>query len=208
MAVTPKKRRPGGGRKATLHKVSTFSTRITAETRGALEAEATRSGLSISQLAEKLLDAGLKGRRYRSDVSSPVRALALVIENIDQESKSSSAEGRDCEWHNDPTIFETFRIAIGKMLEKLRPPGKIDASLDGPLIGRSPEEQAEAIFRRVWSGLLAAQPLTPRQVSELLEQRGWSRRSQEATAAWLDGMYSAVDVRETLGIKPERSQEK
>jgi hypothetical protein len=206
--VTPKKRRPGGGRKATLHKVSTFSTRITAETREALEAAATKSGISISQLAEKLLAEGLQGRRYRNDVGSPVRALALVIENLDQESKSSAADGTPCEWHTDPTIFETFRIAIGKLLERLRPPGDIDTSVGGPLIGRSPEEQAEAIIRRVWSGLLSAEPLTPKQVSELLDQRGWSRPSQEATAAWLAGLSSAVEVRKALNIKPDRESGK
>jgi hypothetical protein len=206
--VTPKKRRPGGGRKATLHKISTFSTRITAETRGALEAEAAKSGISISQLAAKLLDDGLKDRRDRNLVSNPVRALALLIENIEQESRSRAADGTDCEWRTDPTMFETFRIAISKLLEKLRPPGDIDTSKDGPLIGRSPEEQAEFIIRRVWADLLSAAPLTAKQIADLLDHRGWSALSREATAAWVVGTYSAVDVRNALNIKPDRRQEK
>jgi hypothetical protein len=206
--MTPRKRRPGGGRKSTLHKVSTFSTRITAETREALEAEAVKSGISISQLAEKLLDDGLKDRRYRDFVSSPVRALALIIENIEQETKSDAADGRTCEWNSDPTVFEVFRLAIAKLLEKLQPPGDIDTSIEGPLIGRTPEERAEATFRRVWSSLLSAEPITQKQVSELIDQRGWRPLPRQAVAAISLGSYSAESVRKALNIKGKQESEK
>ena len=153
-------------------------------------------------MAETLLNEALEERRYR-EISNPVRALASLIENIDQESKSRTADGTDCEWHTDPTIFETFRLALSKLLEKLRPPGDIDTSLDGPLIGRSPEEQAEFIIRRVWADLLSAEPLTLKQESELLAHRG-SAPSQKATGAWLIGLSSAVQVREALNIQSKR----
>ena len=202
-----RKRRPGGGRKpSSPHGAGApLSVRIDPETRAALEAEAARSDKKLSTVVVKLIEDGIEHRRYRR-IGSPVRALAQVMENIDQESKSNSADGKVCEWHTDPTIFETFRIAVDKALEKLRPPGEIDSSMDGPLIGRSPEEHAEAIFRRVWAGLLAAEPLTEKQASELLAQRGWSRHSREATAAWLSGLYSAVQVREALNIKPDTNR--
>ena len=57
----PRKRAPGGGRKPAgpiSGKLSIFSTRITHETRVALEAEAGMTGQSISQVAEQLINLG------------------------------------------------------------------------------------------------------------------------------------------------------
>ena len=56
--VKARKRGPGGGRKPKgdiTGKGERFSTRITAETREALDREAADSGQSVSQVAERLL---------------------------------------------------------------------------------------------------------------------------------------------------------
>lgn len=157
IAVTsaPRKRRPGGGRKPTVKAIATFSTRISAETRGLLEAEAKNSGVNISRLAETLISEGLRARRDR-DINDPERALAVIVQAIARQSRSNTEDGWVCEWHNDPTIFETFKIAVEKILDRLRPPGEIDTSIEGPLIGRTPEQQAESISRGLWNDVATA----------------------------------------------------
>jgi hypothetical protein len=211
-----RKRRPGGGRKPspTARTGAALSIRIRPETRGALEAEAAKSGKKISRVAEKLLEEGLQERSYRDSVSDPVRALAILIEDLENMSRARRADGGACEWSSDPTIFETFRIAISKLLEKLRPPGDIDTSADGPLIGRSPEQQAEAIFRAVWSNLQGAEPFMPSQAAAFFKQL--AAREQLAGGGPTYGELAQLsqlanrlaDVRKALNIKPDRSQEK
>src|SRR5258708_29058477 len=200
MAAAPKKRRPGGGRKPSVQAIATFSTRISAETRGLLEAEAEKSGISISRLAEVLLSDGLRGRQY-SEIDDAVRALAFAIQSIAIQSWSSAADGRRCDWITDPSIFETFKIAIIKFLDHLRPPGEIDTSIEGPLIGRSPEQQAEAIVRELWNGLQDATALSPAQVEADWQERHGRPLAKKAAAAVSLRTYSWADVRKAL-IKP------
>src|SRR4051794_39991246 len=60
-------------------KTAVFSTRITAETRAMLEREATVSQQSISQLAERILRAGLAARHEREQGGSS-KALGYLVE--------------------------------------------------------------------------------------------------------------------------------
>lgn len=197
MTSAPRKRRPGGGRKPTVKAIATFSTRISAETRGLLEAEAKNSGVNISRLAEILLSEGLRARRYR-DIDDPVRALAFIVQAIAHQSRSNTEDGRVCEWHNDPTIFETFKIAVDKILDRLRPPGEIDTSIEGPLISRTPEQQAEAISRGLWNGLLSATAHSPAEVDALMRERHGRPLPDAAIAAMSLGSYTWANVRKAL----------
>jgi hypothetical protein len=201
--ASKKRRRPGGGRKATVNAIAPLSIRISPETRGALDAEAAVSGKNISRLAEALLSDGLRERRRR-EISDPVRALAFLIEGVALLSKSNAENGAICEWNTNPAVFETFRIAVDKLFERLRPPGEIDTSISGPLIGRSPEQQAEAIFRQIWAGLHSADALSLTQIDKLVADRGWRAMPKEAVAALSSGSYSAAAARKDLNIKMER----
>jgi hypothetical protein len=140
-----RKRQPGGGRKPQGNirgKVETFSTRITAETREALEREAAASGPSISQVAERLLMLGL-GEKRRRGANRPLRALCYVIEQIalgagsgrwenphqsDPALRAIVAEQMD-EWRTDPFRYRAFKIAVGMLLDALGPKGDIKSPL-------------------------------------------------------------------------------
>src|SRR3954469_12934705 len=93
----PRRRAPGAGRKPKGEfkgKTSTFSPRITAETRRALNDSARRSNRSVSQEAERLLRAGLQkpsGERHNRALAL---AIALFAANIEQDA------GRT--WQADP----------------------------------------------------------------------------------------------------------
>jgi hypothetical protein len=204
---TTRKRRPGGGRKPGGDAGSALSIRISADTRGALEAEAANAGQYISRLAETLLGEGLKARRYR-DIPSAVRALALVIQSAAYLTKSSLDDGTVCEWNTDPSVFEAFRLVTDKLIERLRPVGEIDTSIDGPLIGRSPEQQAEAVFRQIWSGLQSAEAISMKEIIDLNNQRGGRPIPAETVAAMSLGSYTWADVRNALNIATDKGKTK
>jgi hypothetical protein len=205
-----RKRKPGGGRKPIYGKTSTFSTRITAETRGALEAEAAeaRPRQSISQAAERLLRLGLEVKRNR-ELDDPVRALGYVIRTIAEFCKSTTKDGRDCDWRNDPAVFEAFRFALGTFLERLRPPGKIDTSAEGPLVGRSPEQHGEAAFRLIWNFLQTR--IEPRSRSEIeasvahIDSAFTVEAITAISAGAAAGEYAMLNVQRALGIKFEET---
>jgi hypothetical protein len=76
-----KKRAPGGGRKPQgriTGKSAAFTTRITPETRKALE-DACGPGKSLSQVAEEMLRAGLMARERADD---PARAICYLIAEL------------------------------------------------------------------------------------------------------------------------------
>src|SRR5215467_1967926 len=80
----PRRRAPGAGRKPAgpiAGKLSNFSTRITNETRLALEAQAGASGQSISQIAEQMIRLGL-GTVAERERSNPTQALAFFIAEL------------------------------------------------------------------------------------------------------------------------------
>lgn len=203
-----RKRKPGAGRKPAgpiAGKRSTFSTRITAETRGALEAEAAIAGQSISQLTERLLLLALELKRDR-DFDDPVRALGYLIGHIAEFCRSTAEDGRDCEWYSDPSVFETFRLALGKLLEQLRPPGEIDNSVEGPLVGSTPEHMAEYAFRAVWKSLQAPiEPLSPSKIEAELMRRGRPLPA-EAIAAMSRTLFAKGNVQRALNIKVEETK--
>src|SRR5215470_5538220 len=93
-AERPLKRASGGGRKpqgGLTGKVETFTTRITAETKFALEQAAAQSGRSVSSEAEHRLRNSLhkpSGAMASHNVAL-AHAIALLAERIERETKGN-----------------------------------------------------------------------------------------------------------------------
>src|SRR5262245_39915466 len=82
-----RKRAAGGGRKPKGHikgKFATFSTRITPETRAALEREAARNGRSLSQESELRLQETLVGwgPDHINSLAQLVRLVTQAVETV------------------------------------------------------------------------------------------------------------------------------
>jgi hypothetical protein len=82
-----RKRAPGAGRKPRGEfkgKSATLTTRITPETRAAMESAAQKSGRSLSQEVERrLIDSVRNERNRRSDVRALNEAIAIVAEKVE-----------------------------------------------------------------------------------------------------------------------------
>jgi hypothetical protein len=50
----------------------------------------------------------------------PVQALSYLIGAVADLCRSTTEDGRRCEWNSDPTMFEAFRLALALLLERLR----------------------------------------------------------------------------------------
>jgi hypothetical protein len=131
-----KKRAPGGGRKPAgdIHgKRAWFSTRITTETRAALEAEATACGKSVSQVAEALLIEAIATRREVS-LSDPLEAFAYLVAQLEE----VTCHGLDRDWRTDPFMFRAFKLAIGKFMDGIAPAGEVRSPIEGaPLLAKT-----------------------------------------------------------------------
>jgi hypothetical protein len=106
-----RKRAPGAGRPPRgeiRNKNATLTTRITVETRQALEAAAKRHRRSISQEAEVALRAYLK----RPEGEARNRALALVVNNLAENIEKQTGAG----WRRDAFTGEALRSAINAIL--------------------------------------------------------------------------------------------
>src|SRR5215831_974877 len=120
----PRKRAPGAGRKPKgefAGKLANFSTRIQLETRRALEAEAAATGLSISQLAEKLLKTGLAERR-QGEKDRKIRALCFLITQLAHHivgvhaiNDEKKYERPLYDWRSIPFFYRAFKIAVGQL---------------------------------------------------------------------------------------------
>src|SRR5262245_11068858 len=126
------KRKPGAGRKPRggfKGKSVTFTTRITPETRAALERLAQKSGRSLSQEAEHLLDLSIRRKREHArkrHVRSLAEAVALVTEWVEG--------ATDKRWLDDTFTGDALRHAIEFLVfhfaphEALEVPAKVEAA--------------------------------------------------------------------------------
>jgi hypothetical protein len=136
ITMAKRKRALGGGRKPSgdIHgKRAWFSTRITNETRQALENEAVASGKSISQIAEALLIEAIAIRREVS-LNDPMQALAYVISQL----ADVTCYGLDRDWRTDPFMFEALKLAISKFMDGITPVGEMRSPIDDePLLAKT-----------------------------------------------------------------------
>jgi hypothetical protein len=170
----PRKRAPGAGRPPAgpiSGKLSNFSTRITHETRVALEAEAGRTGQSISQVAERMISLGLTTKRER-EKSSPTQALSFMIAELAEESNDEARiHGKKFRWHTDRLVFDALANAIGFLLGYLRKTMTLTDEFSHYLregkgvpdyvraIVESPEIWAKHIFFDLWAEVMNPQQL-------------------------------------------------
>ena len=114
-----KNRAPGAGRKPRGEfkgKSATLTTRITAETRAAMERAAQKSRRSLSQEVERRLnDSVLNDRNRRSDVRALVEAIAIVAEKVEK------ATGKH--WLQDASTGEELRRGIDVLVRHFAPHG-------------------------------------------------------------------------------------
>jgi hypothetical protein len=169
--VERKRRKPGGGRKPAgpiKGKSSTFSTRITDETRQMLEAEATESGQSISQIAETLLKFGLEARRQR-ELDDPIQALSHLMSGIAYNCIYINERDKQCEWTNDAFAYDAFARAVVLLLEGLRPKTEIvpPKEIFGMPSNQTSSDLADRAFAQVWRAFKASKPISVAQVASL-----------------------------------------
>lgn len=197
-----KRRKPGGGRKSKGPvKSAVFSTRLPIGLRDALEAErfASEPPQTLTTVAINIIKLGLEVRRERQ-VEDPEAALGFLISALADLSWSPSEDGRRCEWHNDPSVFEAFKHALLLLLDRLRPEGSVDSSLEGPLVGRTPEQHGEYVFRQLWSSIQSSHEQSPEDIQEARQQHGFRPLPKTAAAAVSIGSYSFGRVRRALKI--------
>ena len=112
-----KKRVPGAGRKPRGEfkgKSATLTTRITPETRAAMERAAQKSGRSLSQEVERrLIDSVRNERNRRSDVRALNEAIAIVAEKVE------IATGK--QWNQDASTGEELRRGIDVLVRHFAP---------------------------------------------------------------------------------------
>jgi hypothetical protein len=119
-------RRKGAGRPRVLGKTSSFSTRITPETRALLEAEARLSRLSLSTTVERLLRLGLTEKEKLSK-ENPLRAIFYLMGLLTERIPAGLGADPKYNWRTNPFMFEAFSVAVRYLLDALRPPGEIIA---------------------------------------------------------------------------------
>jgi hypothetical protein len=128
--MAKRKRAPGGGRKPSgdiYGKRAWFSTRITNETRAAIdrEAAASRPRKSVSQIAEALLIEALALRREVS-LNDPMQALAYVISQL----ANVTCHGLDRDWRTDPFMFQALKLAISNFMDGIAPTGEMKSPIE------------------------------------------------------------------------------
>jgi hypothetical protein len=121
-----RKRAPGAGRKPRgpfKGKTATLTTRITPQTRAALEraAKNRRPRISLSQEVEVRLDGSIR-RDREHDRKRHIRALAEAVALLAQQVERATGK---C-WRDDPFTGEALRHAIEFLISHYRPQGAIE----------------------------------------------------------------------------------
>ena len=98
-----------------------------------LSARLKATGLSISQLAERILVAGLSKRR-ENDRDKAMRALCFVLAETAHQvvgahefNEETKTEAPMFNWRSDPFFFRAFKLAVGQILDALEPRGNVRA---------------------------------------------------------------------------------
>jgi hypothetical protein len=116
-----RKRAPGGGRKPVGPTAARaqLSVRMPDDLRAELEASAAKRGRSLTQ--EMLWRLRVSLNRERIDRQDQVmRAYCFLFTDL-AEKLHFRQEGK---WHRNPFTFRAFKLAVGKLLDALDPPGE------------------------------------------------------------------------------------
>jgi hypothetical protein len=205
-----RKRAPGAGRPPAgpiSGKLSNFSTRITQETRAALEGVALKSGQSISQVAERMIELGLTTAAER-ERANPTQALTFLIAQL-AEDCAVYFGNTAFRWNTDAFVFDALAYTVQLMLGRLRP---LDSALSQHLredkdvdelareMFASPENWAKHVFFAVWDDLLSDE-VTPELQLSLLKEIASDRQPHPGVSKMFRREYGLQKVRRDLNIK-------
>jgi len=138
--VAPKrarKRAPGAGRKPRgdySGKTDTFTTRITRDTRHALEQAATASRRSLSQEVEHRLRLSLHKPAGKEHNRALGHAVVILAERIERETEK--------DWRRDPYTGQALCHAVGMMLQYFA----AAAAADPPAVPTAIEKKAAKLI--------------------------------------------------------------
>jgi hypothetical protein len=169
-----------------------LTTRITPETRAAMERAAQKSGHSLSQEVERRLDESLrKDRNRRSDLRALAEAVAMVAEKVE------IATGKN--WLQDAFTGEALRHACEVLVRHFAPHG-------ARVIPPNVEEAAARVLPEA-----SERDRTPSRVGEMEAFKvitmiehfgGWNTHSMVMS----DELYRYMQILRDLGSGAERTQ--
>jgi TraY domain len=148
-----RKRAPGGGRKPQgefSNKRAMLATRVTMETRKALDAAARKSGRSLSQEVEHRLRDSLK-ISDKADRQPESAALAFLVTRL-AETISAVSKRR---WHRNRWCIETLKFAVSKLLDQVP---ALESDQPGHLDNFTPEILGTALGLQVFLNVERADP--------------------------------------------------
>jgi TraY domain len=149
----PRKRASGGGRKPQgeySNKRAMLATRVTTETRKALDAAARKSGRSLSQEVERRLRDSLKVSD-KADRQPESAALAYLVTRLAETIGAVSKRP----WHRNRWCIEALKFAVTKLLDQV--PAS-DSDQPGHLDNLTPEILGTALALQVFYSVERADP--------------------------------------------------
>jgi len=214
-----RRRAPGGGRKPIGPSAarSLLTIRMPADLRAALEAGAQRRESTLTQDLLRRLRASLRDEGR----DPPVRALCFLIAQLAEHIIGPTLMGRkdDAEvvvrlydWRNDRFFFRALKIAVGRLLDELEPPGPIEPreitfkeTHPDPSMRRwvasykTPEARAEYSVDYLLTALREAPHLTALQHEE-------QARLAAMYTPLMREFYGMQDAARDLAVKPRTSK--
>ena len=150
------------------NKLATISTRVTSDTREALEVAAAKSGRSLSQEIEWRLRRSFdEERKIMDNLGGPesYAFLRLIAQSIDMTARQAGViatlvRGHPVHWVNDPYVYDQAVKAVHVVLEAFRPAGdrarpKIEGSAGK---NKETEQAADQVLDVLGEGLGAWGP--------------------------------------------------
>jgi hypothetical protein len=193
-----KKRAPGAGRKPRGEfkgKSAALTTRITPETRAAMDRAAQKSGRSLSQEVERRLrDSVLNERNRRSDVRALAEAIAIVAEKVE------IATGKH--WLQDASTGEELRHGIDRLVRHFAPHG-------APAIPPSVEEAVARVLPQASERDRSPTGVGENEALKVITMIeffwGWDK-NQPQRMVMSDELYRYLQILRNLGSGGERAQ--
>jgi hypothetical protein len=171
-----------------------LTTRITPETRAALERAARKSGRSLSQEVEQQLHVSLKRERTRrSDVLALAEAIAQVTEKVQE------ATGK--QWREDAFTGQAVRHGIDFLVRHFAAPGT-------PVVPPRVQEFAARMLpenERDRSPTGVGETEAGKVITLIEHFRGWPE-DQMDRVKWSNELYRYLQLLRDLGSGAERAQ--
>jgi hypothetical protein len=193
-----KKRAPGAGRKPRGEfkgKSATLTTRITPETRAAMERAAQKSGRSLSQEVERRLNDSVRNERNRrSDVRALAEAVAIVAEKVE------IATGK--QWLQDAFTGDALRGGIEVLVRHFAPHG---ARVIPPKVEEAAARMLPEATERDRSPSRVGEMEALKVITIIEHFGGWDKNYLQRVVM-SDELYRYLQILRDLGSGAERTQ--